>query len=429
MKVKTSVTRNPRILILGLSTLVSGTGNWITMMAVLAMVVFRGTGGILESSAIFLAGLLPMLASSPAAGWLADRYDRKKLMIVSESVAGLSVVGLVFTAEPVLIYGMLALQAVFISLMIPARQAALPDLVAEHELTQANAFFQQLNGVVKIIAPMLAGFILTVLTPHQAILLDVLSFAASALILTRLPALHPQAIENPSGEEKPAPEAAQAGSALRMAFHLAPSLKWLFISIFLGITVIMGLDVLASVFIRDVLAETEQFYGIMVGLIGVGTFAATLILMFRRKAANPWHDLVAGIFLLSGIPAVMVVSAMWAPNADLARTLVLAGSLLGGVGNGLLTVQMNTLLQTLSPRGLLGRLVGLYETTAVAGQLVSVLLVPALVPGLMTMPLFLGVSSGMLVVVGTLILLKSRSLRDPREMPAAKAAHSLSQIG
>ena len=96
----------------------------------------------------------------------------------------------------------------------------------------------------------------------------------------------------------------------------------------------MGLDVLSSVYIRDVLAGNEQFYGLMVGMIGVGTFAITLVLMFRRGAANPWKELVIGIFMLAGIPAVMVISDVWIDNNTVARGLVLAGSLLGGVGNG-----------------------------------------------------------------------------------------------
>ncbi len=55
------------------------------MMAVLAMVLFRGGGGVKESSLIMLAGLLPTLLFSPVAGWLCDRFDRKWLMIISET--------------------------------------------------------------------------------------------------------------------------------------------------------------------------------------------------------------------------------------------------------------------------------------------------------------------------------------------------------
>ncbi|OJX43786.1 MAG: hypothetical protein BGO78_02125 [Chloroflexi bacterium 44-23] len=425
---KLSILRNSRILTLGLSSFVSGIGNWITMMAVLAILVFRDSGGVLESSTIFLAGLLPMLVASPFAGFLADRFDRKNLMILSEVLAGLSVIGLIFAENEILIYGMLALQAVFVSLMIPARQAALPDLVSESELVQANAFFQQLNGVIKIVAPMLAGFLLTILTPQQAIILNVVSLGISAVILTRLPSLppllkdetlHKNKIKGVQGNEP----------AWRKAFREVPSLKLLFVSIFLGITVIMGLDILASVFIRDVLRETEQYYGTMVGLIGVGTFIATLVLMFRRKQVNPWRDVILGIFLLAGIPAMMAITDVWVSNIALAKALVLAGSMIGGIGNGLMVVQMGTLLQVLAPRELLGRLVGLFEATAVAGQLISVLLVPVLVPGLISMAVFLGISSILLIAVDVYILLKVHSFRALNEASNTAVAHSLNNVG
>ncbi len=72
--------REKNLLILGLAESVSGIGDWITMMAVLAMLVFRGGGGVMESSGVFLAGLLPTLIVSPLAGWLVDRVNRRTLL-------------------------------------------------------------------------------------------------------------------------------------------------------------------------------------------------------------------------------------------------------------------------------------------------------------------------------------------------------------
>jgi hypothetical protein len=59
---------NRRLLTLGVAESVSNTGNWITMMAVYAMLVFRGQGSVAESGAVFLAGLLPTLLFSPEIG-------------------------------------------------------------------------------------------------------------------------------------------------------------------------------------------------------------------------------------------------------------------------------------------------------------------------------------------------------------------------
>ena len=99
------------------------------MMSIFAILVFRGNGGVAELQWVFMAGLLPTLPASLAAGWLCDRFDRKKLMIASLLVSGLVVSGLIFTENLVFIYGLLALQAVSVSIMTPARQSVLPEIV------------------------------------------------------------------------------------------------------------------------------------------------------------------------------------------------------------------------------------------------------------------------------------------------------------
>ena len=187
MKSNFSFLRNRSLLTIAASEAISNIGNWITMMAIFSLVVFKGNGTTLQSGGIHLAGLLPILLFSPAAGWLADRFDRKWLMVLSEVCAGLSIAGLIFATRLELIYLLVAVQAVFISLMAPTRRAVIPAIIAREDLARANAFLEQLSGLIKIFAPLLAGLVLTLMDPHQAILLDVVSFALSALILSRLP--------------------------------------------------------------------------------------------------------------------------------------------------------------------------------------------------------------------------------------------------
>ena len=182
---------NRSLIVIGASETVSGIGNWITMMAVFAMVVFKGEGTVFQSSGIFLAGLVPTLIASPVAGWLSDRFDRKKLMIISEVLSGLITTFLIFTQSIVWIYVILAFQSISISLMSPARQAAVPDIVNKDQLSQANAFLQQLAGMTKIFAPMIAGLLLTILSPNTAIIVDIISFFISAIFLSSLPELKP----------------------------------------------------------------------------------------------------------------------------------------------------------------------------------------------------------------------------------------------
>jgi MFS family permease len=401
---------NRSLRILGIAGSVSNVGNWITMMAVFAMLVFQGEGTVVQSSGVFLAGLLPTLVFSPLAGWLSDRVDRKWLMMGSEFLSGLLISGLIFVHRLEFIYGLLVLQAISMSIMTPARQASIPDVVAREDLSQANAFMQQLAGLVKIGAPVLAGGLLALISPHQAIILDVVSFGLSVAILSRLPSLPPhdeaplrQAQESPRGE---------AGVAARPAQTLVSLLKdswplrFLLVLAFLVVVVIIGFDVLSSIFVRDVLGGEEGLYGLLISLVGLGTVGSTVLLMSRKQATGQWRDVIIGLALLATIPASLALSA-WLGRPELGRGLVAAGSLLGGVGNGLITVQSGTLLQLLSPAALLGRMGGLFQSTVVAAQVTGMLVVPLLVPGILSIGVYFFLSAlglGLLVVYAAFAL-------------------------
>ena len=391
--------KNKQLLTLGISESVSSTGSWITMMAVFAMLVFHSQGGVAASSGVYLAGLLPTLLFSPVAGWLCDRFDRRRLMIASELISGAVTSGLFFAREPAWIYTLLAIQAVSVSIMTPARQAVVPLVVPQSELTRANAFLGQLAGIIKIAAPSLAGLVLVFLNPHQAILLDVLSYILSALILSRLPALPPR-------PEKPGAAAGAPGGEIWPALRVAGGLRTLFAGSFLAIAVVVGFDIVAPVYTRDVLRGGESLFGLMVSLVGFGTLGATLILLLRKGQANPWRDMAAGLFLLGMIPGLLAL-AVALDDPSQARVLTLAGALVGGVGNGLLQVQAGTLLQLLSPARLLGRMSGIFQMTAVSGQLVGILITPLLVPGVLPMGLYFGLMAVALGGVALFVALAS----------------------
>ena len=97
-----AVLHNRSLWIIGLAESVSGVGTWVTMMALFAVVVFDGQGTVLHASGIMLAGLAPMLLMGPVAGWLADRQDRKRLMIASQLLTALPVIGLMLVGNSLL---------------------------------------------------------------------------------------------------------------------------------------------------------------------------------------------------------------------------------------------------------------------------------------------------------------------------------------
>ncbi len=416
------ILHNRSLLILGVAESVSGIGSWITMLAVFSLVVFRGGGTVAQSTGVFVAALLPMLVLSPVAGWLLDRYDRKRLMIASELLAGLSVAGLIFTDNLWVIYLLLALQSAFNSLMTPARQAVVPDLVPPAELTQANAFLQQLAGLIKVAAPILGGALLAVLNPHTAIVFDVLSYAISALVLTRLPMLPPptspesraaHATQQPLGQ--PAAPTAGILSLLRDL----PRLRLLFVGIFMTTVIIIGFDVLSSIFTRDVLKGDESTFGLLIGLVGLGTVASAAWLMVTKRQRSLWRDVIMGLLLLALLPLLAALGA-WSGNPALATVALASGCLIAGIGMGFTHVQSGTLLQTLTPPALLGRAAGLFQSTAVAGQMVGLLLTPLLVPAVFTPAAYLALAGLAILLVVVYMTITVRRTR-----PMAASPHDL----
>ncbi len=389
-----------KILRIGVAESIAALGDWITMMAVLALLVFRGNGGVAESGGIFLAGLLPIIPGSLIAGKLCDRYDRKKLMIISQLLSAAVVSGLVFAERLEIIYILLALEGLTISIMTPARQSAIPMLVSKDELTQANAFLQQLSAIVKIGAPMLAGLVLSVVNPHMAILINVATFIISAAILGGLPALKPE----PQLRISDDPVKVNKGGFFE-AFRYSPSLKVLFLTGFCGVFLVIGFDVLSSVFIRDVMSLDEKYYGFMIGMIGIGTLMVSGMLLLRRKKADHWFDLVAGILLLTVIPISFTLAIPLA-SSPITKFALLACCLVGGVGNGLIQIQSATLLQTLSPSDSLGRVSGMYQSSMVAGQLLGIVLTPILVTSAASMGPYFSVSAAALILLAGFLILQ-----------------------
>ncbi len=402
------ILENRSVVIIGIAESVSGLGNWITAMAIIALVIFRGGGSTAQSSGIFLAFFIPMLVVSPLAGQLVDRFDRKKLMIASELLSAGAITGLIFARQLWLIYGLLALQAIFGTVMQPARLAALPSLVDRDDLTRVNAFLQQLAAVIKVMGPMLAGLLLAVMPPQMTMVLDVVSFILSALILTRLPALLPEAEPDREGEE-----AAPPSEKLLAVMRRIPLLILLFVVMFFGIMIIMSLDILFPIYVRDILLVGESLMGLLIGLIGLGSVGATVLLLARKGEATvwqSWRDVVLAMVFL-GLLQIAFAAAAYLTDVSLRRWVVLTGSLIGGLGNGLLLVQVGTLMQLLSPESLLGRIGGVFQAVMVGGQLLTTLALPLLVPGLLPIGTFFIIASGLyvlLIMITVIILFKKR---------------------
>lgn len=125
---------------LWLAGLISDGGDWLLFIA-LPILVYTETGSALGTSVAFLIELAPGILLAPVAGWLADRSDRRRLLLVLTLLQAVSVLPLAIVhgrgGLPI-IYGVILVQASLAALFDPAKNALLPTLLPVGELVSAN---------------------------------------------------------------------------------------------------------------------------------------------------------------------------------------------------------------------------------------------------------------------------------------------------
>lgn len=181
-----------KFLLLWSGELISAIGSGLTSFG-LGVYVFEQTGRASAMALVTLLAFMPSLLLSAAAGVLADRYDRRLLMVLGDS---LSAVGLVFIlictlrgeAQLWQICVGVTVSSVFSSLLDPAYKATITDLLTEEQYTKASGLVQAAGSAKYLISPVIAGFLLTVSDVKLLLVIDICTFfvtVTSALVVRR----------------------------------------------------------------------------------------------------------------------------------------------------------------------------------------------------------------------------------------------------
>lgn len=159
---------------------ISAIGSGLTSFG-LGVYIFQQTGKASLMALVTLLAFLPSLLLSPIAGVLADRYDRRLLMILGDS---LSAVGLLFILVSMLqgeaqlwqICVGVTISSVFASLLEPAYKATITDLLNPEQYSKASGLVQIAGSAKYLISPVLAGFLLTISDIRLLLVLDICTF-------------------------------------------------------------------------------------------------------------------------------------------------------------------------------------------------------------------------------------------------------------
>lgn len=174
--------RNPQYRWLWLSQVISLTGDWFNLIAITVLVA-KLSGSSLAISGIFLARLLPPFFLGPVVGVVADRFDRRKILITSDLLRMAVVLGflLVRTERDLwLLYGLILLQLSISAFFEPTRSALMPAIVPRKDLVIANALDGTTWSTMLALGAALGGLATAVLGVSAAFIIDAATFALSA---------------------------------------------------------------------------------------------------------------------------------------------------------------------------------------------------------------------------------------------------------
>jgi MFS family permease len=178
--------RNYRNLWLG--SVITQLGDWFNLIAS-AELIRALTNSDIALSYLFIARFLPLFVFSPIAGVLADRYDRRRIMIITDLLRAGTVLAFLLIRSPGqiwLLYALTILQFSLSALFTPARTAVLANVVARKELVAANALDSLTWSTMLALGALAGGLVATLFGRNTAFVVDALTFAVSAWVVSRI---------------------------------------------------------------------------------------------------------------------------------------------------------------------------------------------------------------------------------------------------
>ncbi|MEO8461870.1 MAG: MFS transporter [Chloroflexota bacterium] len=357
-----------------------------TYLVALLVLLYRESHDATVVAVVGAIRLVPYLLLSIPAGFTADRFDRRYVLIVSDIGRGICMLilaALVVTGGSVLAIAATAFVAgSFSPLFHPALRALIPSLVRdESEYGPANSAWGTLDSLSMVVGPVLAGVVIGLASVEIAFALNAATFALDVVILLSIPATRARAsIAAPGGAAATAvvpDESTGPGPGpgpgprrrLRDVVNL-PAVSGLMIQVVLTDMAFGALDVVAVILAIDTFRGGEAAAGYLTAAIGVGGVIGSLVagVLILQRRLRPVVVVAAASFAAS---LILLGLAPDLAVAFLAMALVAAANLV-------IDIVRMTIFQLIVPDAYRGRFGGLMMTTAVAGEALGVLLVPIL---------------------------------------------------
>lgn len=346
---------------------ISNAGSWMQIVA-LPEIVFRMTGSATTLGSSAVAGILPTIVLAPLFGALADRFSRRMLLLVSQTllmIVSLALWVLYATDQLTVgrIIGLNVITGAANGMNFPVWTSLVPLLVGREHLISAVRLNSLQYTVGRVFGPVCAGVVIATWGPGTAILANAITFV---LVLVALVFIRPRSAGNVAVSTSVWSSVVEGARFVGRHWPL----RMVCLMIFLNGVFAMSFTQLAPAVAEGAYGESGKFNAVLLMAMGIGAATSSFIIVTRGDRFRH-SSLVTGSFLGVAMASAVMASATTA-------VVGVIGYFLLGLFQVATNISVNSAMQTLAPDHMRGRVVSMYMTAVMTAGPLGTLVIGAM---------------------------------------------------
>lgn len=357
--------KSKNFLIIAIGQLMSQLGNIIQRMA-LSLYVLDVTGSAKIFSMIIAISMIPEILLAPIGGAIADRFNKKKIMIGLDIISGVILLAFILfvsngNLSVITIGGLVFVLQIIESVYDPTSRAAIVNVVKKEDLSKANSIITGISAITMLIGPVAAGFLYGFCKIEVIFIINLITFFISAIIECFLKMKY----EKIRLEESPI-KVFNKDIKESIKF-LCNENKFLFAMVIIGTATNLFLMPIYSIGVpyieKKIYGVTSAMYGISEGIVGVGMIVGALLnsLISKKYPIQKINKYFNILLIAEIIMGIVVMPFMINSNgiSYLAYIIFTLSGFLFAATITNLSIICNTYIQTKTPSNMIGKITSL----------------------------------------------------------------------
>ncbi len=383
---------NRNFLKLWIGQIVSNMGDEVAFMGLAALIVYQWKENATAVSLLFIFSSLPVLIFGPIAGVFVDRWRRKHTMIWADLIRAVIVALLIFPINIWYVYALIFSLSTVSRFFYPARNAMIPNIVKEEKLVEANSLSQMTYMLAVVVGPALGAGLVALIGYTATFIFDAFTylFSAITIFLIKYREEIKSAVKHPFEE------------MIDGFRYMGKNRVVLLIVAVFGIIMLVvgGMNVVYTLYIRDVLHMNIVGLGVLETLFGIGAVIGSFGVGLLAGKMRNVHLIGLGIVLI-GISIIAM---------GLFPIFIIAVIMAFGIGftNSMLSSPINAILQKAVKDEYRGKVFGAQGAVIQGAALISMGMMGFLISafGIVNILLFMG---SFLSITGIIILMSKKA--------------------